>query len=251
LGIEALESALAALGVALPEEALTIVEAHVRLVLEANRQLNLTRITAPDEIAVAHVADSLACLLAIPGGPADLRHSATGNTRPPTLIDVGTGAGFPGVVLAAARPGWAVTLLESAHKKAAFLESAVSALGVADRVSVVCARAEEAGRAAPMREGFDVTVARAVGALPVVAEYLLPLVRVGGVAIAMRGAAAPDELAAAGNAIAKLGGKPARLVEYSLPGLAARRYLVIMEKGRKTPTEYPRRPGIPARQPLS
>jgi 16S rRNA (guanine527-N7)-methyltransferase len=237
--VDALRRALAAIGLALEPEALDTISAHAQLVVAANRYLNLTRITDPEELAVRHVADCLACLLALPSDEAL------------SLIDVGSGAGYPGIVLAAARPAWRVTLVESARKKATFLESAVHELGLAERVTVLCARAEEAGQDRAHRERHDAAVARAVAPLPVLAEYLLPLVRRGGVALAMRGHAAADEVAAAAGAIALLGGEGIQMLPYELPGLDAPRHLVVLKKRRATPALYPRRPGVAAHQPLA
>lgn len=233
----ALTAALSGLGLAMPQEAMAILEEHARMVVEANRHLNLTRITDPVGVAVQHVADSLAALLALHGDAL-------------SVVDVGSGAGYPGIVLAAARPLWRVTLIESAAKKAAFLDTVVRELGLAERVTVVCARAEDAGRSPALRQKSDAAVARAVAPLAPLMEYLLPLVRIGGRVVAMRGRAGGDELAASARAVKTLGGGPASAIAYELPGLEAERHLVIVKKMGDTPAAYPRRPGIPQRQPL-
>lgn len=207
----------------------------VRLV-DANRQVNLTAITGPVESATKHVADSLTALL-------------VGTWREGAIVcDLGTGGGLPGVVLSIVRPDLHVRLVDSAAKKLAFLAGAVEELGL--NCETVHSRAEEAGRQGIFREAHDVVVARAVARMPVLAEYCLPLVKVGGWFIAMKGPDGQEELKEARRALQILGGEVADVQEVNLPLGAGRRTLIAVRKVSPTPSTYPRRPGLPAKKPL-
>lgn len=203
-----------------------------------NERFNLTAITDPAEIEVKHFLDSLSCLLA-------LRPRAGER-----LVDVGTGAGFPGIPLKIVLPWLPVTLVEATGKKAEFCRHVVEGLGL-DSVTVVHARAEDVGQMVEHRQVYHWAVARAVANLPVLAEYLMPLVRVGGKAIAQKGETGPAEAHAAEPALRILGGRVAQLIPVELPRVPETRYLVVMEKTAATPEEYPRRAGVPARRPLA
>jgi 16S rRNA (guanine527-N7)-methyltransferase len=200
-----------------------------------NERVNLTAITDEHGIASRHFLDSLR--LALSWGEA-----------PRSLIDVGAGAGFPGLPLAILHPRLRLTLVESVAKKAAFLEHMVSALGLAD-ATVLVARAEEVGRDARHRERYDVATARAVAELRVLAEYLLPLCRVGGRVLAPKGGGIDEELRVARPAVGKLGGRVAPVETVLLPGVEPRT-LVVLDKVKPTPPDYPRAVGVPARRPL-
>jgi 16S rRNA (guanine527-N7)-methyltransferase len=164
------------------------------------------------------------------------------------LIDIGAGAGFPGLPLKILRPELRLTLVESIAKKAAFLRHIAETLGLAD-VEVVVARAEVVGRDPAHRERYAVAAARAVAELRVLAEYCLPLCRVGGRFLAPKGSSAGDEVQAALPAIERLGGRLAAVEPVDLPGLEPRT-LVVVEKIGPTPPQYPRAPGVPAKRPL-
>ena len=164
-----------------------------------------------------------------------------------TLVDVGTGAGFPGVVAKIYKPDLALTLMEPTGKRVEFLKYLCAELGLAG-VEFAKERAEEASRKA-WRERFDVACARAVAALPVLCEYCLPLVRVGGVFIAMKGPDAPEELAASANALRRLGGRAGETRAFALPDGSARN-LVVLKKISQTPPAYPRNGGKIAKKPL-
>lgn len=208
--------------------------AHLALIAEWNARAGLTAITRPAEAARLHILDSLLCLQAgIPPRAA--------------VIDVGSGAGFPGVPLAIVRPDLSLVLLEPAARRAAFLEMAVATLRLPARVEAM--RAEDAGRATGFRERFDVVVARAVAPLPVLSELVLPLARVGSKAVLLKGPVARAEMAQ-GRAAARLlgGGEPA-VIEAVLPG-GVRRMILVIDKVRGTPQRYPRRAGVPRRRPL-
>ena len=209
-------------------------------ILAWNRRANLTSVTGPDEVQARHFIDSLSIVSGLPRGALDA------GTK---LIDVGSGAGLPGVPLKIAFPETAVVLLEANGKKAAFLQEVVRTLGL-DDVTVVRSRAEEAGRREDLREAFDVVVSRAVAPLEVLVELTLPFCRVGGVAIAQKGADVSGELARAGNAISLLGGGDSRTHTITPPGSDVARSLVVTGKASATPDRFPRRPGIPAKRPL-
>ena len=203
-----------------------------------NRHLNFTAITDADEVRTKHFLDSLTCLAALPSWVRD------GRTK---VIDVGSGAGLPGLPMKIARPGLDLTLLEAVGKKAEFLRYIAGHLGLKD-VNVLLARAEDLGRLPGHRESYDVAVSRAVAPMPTLVEYCLPLVRPGGVFIAMKGPSAAAELEQAGEAIAVLGGRVLEVRTVDVPGLSHQ--LVVVEKECPTLSRYPRRPGIPAKRPL-
>ncbi len=211
-------------------------DTYARLLREWNERFNLTAITDDEGIQVKHFLDSLSVLKVLPAGP--LR-----------LIDVGTGAGFPGLPLKLVRPELTLTLVEATGKKITFLEAVVGELGLRG-VTAVKARAEEIGQDRAHRERYDWAVARAVAELPVLLEYLLPLVKVGGRALAQKGATAPAETKAAQTAASRLGGRLNELVPLTLPGLPDPRYLVVYDKTAATPKQYPRRAGVPSKAPI-
>ncbi len=215
-------------------EALRVYE---RELLLWNRTHNLTAIHRPEEIRTKHFLDSLSCALAFQQRP------------PQRLADVGTGAGFPGIPLKILYPAMHLTLIESVGKKAAFCRHIVDTLHLSD-VEIYKGRAEEIGRQSTHREGYDWVVARAVAVLPVLSEYLLPLARVGGHMLAMKGDTAPAEVQRAERALRLLGGTLRELIPVTLPGVAEQRYLVVVDKVAATPPQYPRRVGIPRKRPL-
>lgn len=204
--------------------------------VETNQALNLTAITSAQDVAVKHVADSLTCLL--------VGEWATGAA----VCDVGTGGGFPGMVIAITRPDLKVRLVDAVAKKLAFLSTVAGELGVS--VDVRHGRAEELGRDKQMRESHDLVVARAVARLAVLAEYCLPLCKVGGWFVAMKGPGVTEELDEARRALEILGGRVAGVLEVELPLGAGKRTLISVYKERPTPSTYPRRPGIPSKKPL-
>jgi 16S rRNA (guanine527-N7)-methyltransferase len=229
-----LESSAALIGQALDSAQVRQVAQHLDLIAAWNRKAHLTSITEPARAARVHVVDSLLCLrAALPTGA--------------VLIDVGSGAGFPGIPLKIARPDLAVTLLEASSRKAAFLELAAAEIGAV--VSVVEARAEQAAHDPTWRERFDVGVARAVAPLPTLCELVLPFLRQGGKAVLLKGPSVGSEVGAGARASAILGGGPPELTMSQLPG-GSRRVLVVIEKVAATPSTYPRRPGVPAKRPL-
>ncbi|MBR5524423.1 MAG: 16S rRNA (guanine(527)-N(7))-methyltransferase RsmG [Clostridia bacterium] len=214
---------------------------YARLLVEWNEKMNLTAITDPVGIAVKHFADSLTVATLLPDGEF-------------SLIDVGTGAGFPGVPLALLRPDCRLTLLDSLNKRLVFLEEVCRAVELP--VTLIHARAEEGGRRADLREQYDVAVARAVAALPVLSEYCLPFVKVGGKFLALKGPDADRERSEAARGIGVLGGKVAGVSAFTLPkepveGIEPmERRLVQIDKVRPTPPAYPRPSAKIAKRPL-
>ncbi len=228
------------LGITLADCHLTACETYCRELLAWNARFNLTAITDWEGVLVRHFLDSLSCLKALPR-----TELATGAR----VIDVGTGAGFPGLLLKIVCPGMRLTLLEATGKKVAFLEYVVRTLGLGE-VEMIHGRAEELGHDPAHREQYDWALARAVAEMPALAEYLLPLVRVGGAALAQKGEGAAAEVHGADAAIVTLGGRVRQLVPVELRGLAETRYLVVVDKVAATPDRYPRRPGLPQKRPL-
>jgi 16S rRNA (guanine527-N7)-methyltransferase len=226
------------LGLALTAGQLARFARYQELLLEWNRRVNLTAITDPAGVQVRHFLDSLSCSLAMDTLPGQ------------SLIDVGTGAGFPGIALKIYYPDLRLTLVESVAKKTHFLATVVAELGLAE-VDIVTERAEVLGHNPEHRERYDWVVARAVAEMRVLAEYLLPLCRPGGYVLAQKGAGAPEETAGAARAIETLGGALPHLHAIQLPGLADPRQLVVIQKERATPPHYPRRTGIPSKRPLA
>lgn len=205
------------------------------LLLEGNRRSNLTRITDEREAVVKHFLDSISVLQAL-------------DDRPRRFIDVGAGAGFPGLPLLVMRPDWEGTMLEATRKKVDFMTEAIAALGL--KGTAVHGRAEEIGRDPAHREVYDLALARAVAELNVLAELCLPLVKPGGLFIAMKGASVDAEVTAAEKALRVLGGSVKEIRRFALPGGFGERALVVVEKVAPTPRAYPRRPGQPASKPL-
>ncbi len=210
---------------------------YMKELLEWNTRMNLTAITQPAEVVEKHFLDSLLGLSLI---------RMAGEKG---LIDVGTGAGFPGLPLYMVMPQIKLTLMDSQQKRIGFLRHLMETLKL-DRVQIVHARAEEAGRHEGMREYFQVAVARAVAPMAVLAELCLPLVRTGGMMVAWKGPDVEKELQDALHAIAMLGGGDPEVYAMRLPFSGDARRLVVVPKVRTTPAEYPRRPGIPEKRPL-
>jgi len=206
-------------------------------VLKWNQQLNLTAITDPKEFWIKHIYDSLTCLPLICAGN-DL-----------SVIDIGTGAGFPGIPIKIAYPEIRLTLVESIKKKADFCRRAVEELGLLG-VQVLAQRAETIGQADQHRARYDWAVARAVAPLTVLVEYLLPLVPIGGCALAQKGGNAGEEISRARHAIQTLGGAIDQVHDLELPEDAGSRTLITIKKMRATPAKYPRRAGTPKKNPL-
>ncbi len=235
-----------ALGIRLSDDQLNAFQTYYEMLVAWNARVNLTRITEYEAVQTKHFLDSLSCMAAIRHYPA-LTAGMAGGLQ---AVDVGSGAGFPGLPLKIAFPALHLTLLEATGKKTAFLRALVEQLGLSG-VAVVTARAEEAGQDPAQREGYDLVLARALADMTVLAELTLPLARVGGWVIAQKGEDPAAEVAAAQKAVETLGGQVAEVLPVAVPGLEAARHLVVLEKVAATPPGYPRRPGIPAKRPLA
>lgn len=214
-------------------EQLAQFETYYAMLVEWNARMNLTAITAPEEVAEKHFADSLLPLAHIPEGA--------------RCIDVGTGAGFPGVPILIARPDVKAVLLDSLNKRLTFLQAVLAELGLQARAKLVHARAEDGGRMDALRGGFDVALTRAVAPAAVALEWTIPFLKVGGASLLYKGAKAEEELSDAQHALSVLHAR-AELVHYDAPWGA--RYVIAAQKLEKTPREYPRKAGTAAKKPL-
>ena len=237
--METLETMLsegaAAFSVGLGAEQTARLMKYKELLLEWNTKINLTAIEEDRDIIVKHFIDSFSIL-------PYLRNAGE------RLVDVGTGAGFPGIPVKIVYASTRVLLLDSLDKRVNFLKAVIDELGL-EEIDTVHARAEEAGANPVYRESFDVSVARAVANLPVLLEYCLPLVKTGGIFIAMKGSSI-EELDTSKKALQLLGGEIEEVKELILPFSDIKRNIVIVRKLRQTPTKYPRKPGKPTKEPL-
>lgn len=232
------DSVHALLGEPLSEAQAAAFERYADELLEWNQRFNLTAVKEREAVFTRHFLDSLSCWVGMRGQP------------PGRVIDVGSGAGLPGVPLKIWQPGLQLSLLESVGKKARFLDHVVQVLGLGD-VQVLPVRAEDAGRDPAQREQYDWAVARAVAPLPVLAEYLLPFVRVGGYMLAQKARGVAEEAKNAANAFGQLGGKLEELVQVRVPGLEdEERWLVVVRKLKPTQERFPRLAGTPSKKPL-
>ena len=223
-------------GIAYNEETLQKLDKYAQLLVEWNEKINLTAITDPEGIVIKHFLD---CALLL--DKVDLKENAK-------VIDVGTGAGFPGVVLKIFRPDIKLTLLDGLNKRLVFLNEVAAALGLTD-VETVHLRAEEAGKKQNFRENFDLVTARAVARLNLLYEYCLPLCKVGGVFCAMKGPSAEEEAKEALSAGKLLGGANPEILRETLTGEEVRTF-IITKKISQTPPKYPRVSAKIAKQPL-
>ncbi len=231
---EYLKRCLEQMGITCSQTQLEQFEAYRQLLAEWNEKINLTAICEPKEVALKHFTDCLCGLPWIPEGA--------------KVIDVGSGAGFPGVPLKIMRPDLSVLLLDSLNKRVVFLEELISALGLSE-TTALHSRAEDAARG-DLRERFDVATARAVANLTVLSEYCLPFVKIGGIFLAYKGSSGMEEIAEAKNAIAVLGGSLEEQEKYCLPDSDICRTIAVIRKKKETPAKYPRNPGKIAKNPL-
>ena len=234
---EILAARAAEAGIPLTAEQIGQFSVYHEMLLDWNTRMNLTALTAPEDVAVKHIIDSLTAY------DAALFDGAR------TLIDVGTGAGLPGIPLAVYAPHLTVTLLDSLNKRVRFLTEVTAAMGLPN-VRCIHARAEEAARTTEHRAAYDIVVSRAVARLPVLLEYTLPFVRVGGTLLALKGRAYAEEQREARRAAEVLGGGRITARPVHLPGLDDVRAILTVTKERQTPAAYPRGGGAPPRRPL-
>ena len=230
-----IKSAEQLFGVSLSDDQQERFQVYENLLLEWNAKINLTAVRDVEGIRIKHFLDSLSCVPVL------------GDMNGKALIDIGTGAGFPGIPLRIFYPEMDLTLVDSVGKKADFCRLVCDTLHLKG-VTVLKDRSEELGVNKAAREKFDAATARAVAVMPVLCEYLLPLVKVGGVMLAQKGESAPEEIKTAENAISKLGGGEPSLTEVNLPGVEGSRYLVKVPKICETPSGYPRRTGLPLKK---
>ena len=225
------------LGLEISPQIVSVFNWYGRELAEWNKKINLTAIRDTEEIEIKHFLDSLSCLLVMQPAPGD------------QIIDVGTGAGFPGLPLKIIYPQIRLTLVESIGKKLKFCRHVVHNLGLKD-VELLQVRAENLGQDPVYRQRFDWAIARAVAVMPVLAEYLLPLLRVGGKAVVQKGESGPREVQDAAFAIKLLGGRLDHVRTVELPRVVETRHLIVINKEAATPELYPRRAGIPSKRPL-
>lgn len=208
---------------------------YMNLLIEWNEKMNLTAITEPKEIILKHFIDSITILKYIDD-----------NSK---LVDVGTGAGFPGVPLSIMKPTLKIILVDSLNKRLIFLQEVVKELNLKN-IEIVHARAEEFGQNKNYREKFDIATSRAVANLATLSEYLVPLVKIGGKIISMKASNAKEEINDAQKAIEVLGGKIEKIEEFDLPESDIGRTIIIIDKNKCTPAIYPRKAGTPAKEPI-
>ncbi len=235
-GIEKIVPLCAGFGVEITEDIKNKLNLYGNLLVEWNEKINLTAITDPEGVLFKHFYD---CILFLKN--VSLPQAAS-------VVDVGTGAGFPGMVLKIVRPDLKVTLLDSLNKRLVFLQEVISALGLSG-IETVHSRAEDAGKSPLYRESFDIATARAVAAMSILLEYCLPLVKKGGEFVAMKGPSAVEELSLCGNCLKLLGGEKPRIFTETLTGDEERVFL-ICKKISQTPSKYPRKPRDISKQPL-
>lgn len=229
-----LESGILELGIPAPDDAISKLLKYSDLLIDWNENINLTAITEHSEIATKHFLDSMSAI-------------CTGKLGK-KVIDVGCGAGFPGLVLKIMQPETELTLLDSLNKRINFLNTVCDELGICD-VETIHARAEDEARRS--REKFDTAVSRAVANMTVLAELCLPFVKVGGYFLALKGPLADEELSSAKKAIEILGGKVEAVQAIAIPHSDLSHKIVIIKKVRHTPMQYPRKPGIAAKSPIA
>lgn len=217
------------------EEQLNQFYKYMNLLLEWNKKINLTAITDPNEVILKHFIDSLT-----------INKYIKENS---TLADVGTGAGFPGIPLKILRPDLKITLVDSLNKRINFLNEVINKLNLVN-IETVHSRIEDFGKDKKYREIFDFVTARAVANLAVLSEYLLPIAKVGGQCVCMKGSSVEEELSNGKNAIKVLGGNIKNIDEFVLPDSDMSRNVIIIDKIKNTPNKYPRKAGIPVKEPL-
>lgn len=233
---EILKSATADFKIQLNNLQLTQLEKYFELLVEWNEKINLTAITDAEGVAIKHFADSLTLFNYV---------DVPENSR---VIDVGTGAGFPGIVLKIARPDIELTLLDSLNKRLVFLDNILTEIGLS--AQLIHSRAEDGGQNIDLRESYDFVVSRAVAQLNVLSEYCLPYARLGGSFVALKGPDADNEISNAKRAVQILGGKIKNTYNFFLPNKGGERSIIVIEKNQPTPDKYPRNSGKIKAKPL-
>lgn len=209
---------------------------YMELLLEWNNKINLTAITDPEQIILKHFIDSMTIIKYIDGSK--------------KIIDVGTGAGFPGIPLKIVRKDLKVTLVDSLNKRVKFLDEVIEKIKL-EKIETIHARVEDIGKDKKYRETFDIATSRAVANLATLSEYMMPLVKVGGICISMKGMTIEEEVQQSKKAIIQLGGKIKKIEKFTLPQTDMERNIILISKEKVTPFKYPRKPGIPSKEPIS
>ena len=226
---------LSKINIMLKEEQILMFYKYMNLLLEENEKINLTAIVAPEEVILKHFIDCLTIEKYLKKGQ--------------KIIDVGTGAGFPGIPLKIAREDLDITLVDSINKRLKFLNKIIKELNL-KKIETIHSRAEELGKDKRYRESFDIATSRAVANLSTLSEYLIPFVRQKGKCICMKGSSVEEELEKSKKAISILGGKIETIDTFNLPNSDINRSIIIIEKIKTTPLKYPRKPGTPSKEPL-
>lgn len=223
------------IGIQLEEEQLKQLYQYMKRLLEWNKKMNLTAITKEEEIILKHFIDSFTIAKYL--------------KKDKKIVDVGTGAGFPGIPLKIIRPDLEILLLDSLNKRILFLEEVIKELKLT-KINTIHSRAEEFGRNKRYRESFSYATSRAVANLSTLAEYLLPLIEIGGYGIAMKGSEIEEEVKKSKKAISVLGGKIEKIDSFLLPKSEIKRNIILIKKEKKTSLQYPRKAGTPGKEPI-
>jgi len=232
------EKDIEALGITLTKEQIDQFLVYFEMLTEWNEVMNLTTITEYDEVMKKHFIDSISLC------------KAYDTAKNISVIDVGCGAGFPGLALKIAYPNFKVTLLDSLNKRVQFLETVIEKLGLTD-ITCIHGRAEDFAKKGKLRESFDLVVSRAVANLTTLSEYCLPYAKVGGYFIPYKSEKVAEEIVNAKKAIQILGGSLERQVEFDLPDTDYYRNLVVIKKEKATPGKFPRKAGLPSKEPIA
>jgi 16S rRNA (guanine527-N7)-methyltransferase len=237
MNVKQFQNMLEEKGISLSPQQLEQFETYYKLLVEWNEKMNLTAITEKEEVYLKHFYDSITAAFHY-----DL-------SKPYSICDVGAGAGFPSIPLKICFPNLKVTIVDSLQKRITFLNHLAAELGL-ENVAFYHDRAETFGKKEGIRESFDIVTARAVARLSVLSELCMPLVKVGGTFIAMKGAAAQEEIENGTHAVQVLGGEIQNIATFWLPFEESERNIILIEKRRKTPKKYPRKPGMPNKLPI-
>ena len=233
--INKMENQLSELGLKFSMKQINKYLEYMNLLIEENKNMNLTAITQPEEVLTKHFIDSLTIL----------KYCKEGES----IIDVGTGAGFPGIPLNLSNKNLNIMLIDSLNKRVQFLEKVIKELKL-DNIKAIHTRAEDMAKQKEYREQFDIATSRAVASLNVLLEYLLPFVKVGGKCICMKGSNIKEEINSSKKALEILGGKIEKIEEITLPNTDMKRNIIIVKKVKGTPSKYPRKAGIPSKNPI-
>ena len=228
------------IGINLNKEQIKIFSQYLELLIQWNQKINLTSLKTPQEIIIKHFLDSISCIKVF-----DKYIDIEGIS----IIDVGTGAGFPGIPIKIVCPSISLSLLEARKKKTIFLEKIVEEMNF-QRVEILNGRAEAFGKCPDYREKYDIALSRAVALLSTLSEYCLPLIRVGGLFVAQRGRSYKEEIDKALKTVQLLGGELIGVENVRIPFINQERYLLVIKKIKDTPSKYPRKEGLPQKRPL-